>query len=137
MPGAVISAVWQEDGSATVYGRLMSRDGSGEAIAGEGKCLTKIDISSITFSVFDSSAPTPAVNTGIVDKNASVFDTLQTTLDDPAWKFRKGFNFRHDLGPENFPVGGKVYVVEYRIVTSGGAVGWAVYKGSANSVFTS
>lgn len=132
-----VTAEWFEDGSATVYGRLMARDGTGTRIDGQGRCLKKADIASITFKVFDLSAPDTVVNSGTVSIGTCVFDTLQTNTDDSIWKFSQGFNFRHDLGPENFPTGGRVYTVEYKITTTGGAVGWAVYKGPAVSVLSS
>jgi hypothetical protein len=132
-----VVAQWREDGSATVYGRLMARDGTGQAIDGQGKCLTQADVDEITFKVFDEENTATPINTGTVDVATSVFDNLQTTLDDPVWKFSKGFNFRHDLGPTNFPEGDRTITVEYKIVTSGGTVGYAIFRGSVAKVLSS
>lgn len=135
-PGFV-DVTWSEDGSATVYGRLTARDGTGEAIVGQGRCLKHSDVASITFKTYDVEDPDTIVNSGTVDVPGAVFDALQTSDDDPAWPYAKGFNFRHDLAPANFPVGGKTYVVEYKITTNGGTVGWARYRGIAVGVHTS
>ena len=127
-----ITAQWNEDGSATVYGRLMARDATGQSIIGQGKCLTQADLASITYAVFDETEPgTEIVTSGTVTISSSIFDTLQTSDNDPVWSFNRGFNFRHDLGPECFPRGDRTYVVEYKITTTGGTVGWARYKGLA------
>lgn len=133
-----INVAWQEDGSATVYARLMARDATGTAIVGQGKCLKQADLSSITYSVYDDEETgTSAVASGTVTIASSIFDTLKLTADDPVWTFTRGFNFRHDLGPECFPTGDHVYMVEYRITTAGGAVGWARFRGKAESERTS
>lgn len=135
---STVSTVWNEDGSATVYGRLMSRDATGTAISGQGKCLKQADITSITFATYDDEETgTVVINSGTVTITSSIFDTLQLTADDPAWTFTRGFNFRHDLGPENFPIGDHVYVVEYKITTNSGMVGWARFRGKAESGRTS
>lgn len=132
-----VNAVWREDGSATCYARIMARDGTGQSVDGQGKALTQADLSAITFKTFSDENPNTPINSGTVVIATSIFDTLQTTTDDPVWKFSKGFNFRHDLGPENFPEGDTTYTVEYKFVTSGGTVGFAVFRGPATGVFTS
>ena len=131
----VIEASWNEDASATVYGRITARDGTGTVMAGEGKCLKQADLASITYKVFDEAGLEIAADT--VTISTSIFNTLQTTLDDPAWMFTKGFNFRHDLPPTSFPTGDQTYIVEYKFTTTGGTVGFAIYKGRATSVYTS
>ena len=132
----VVQARWREDCSATVYGRLMARDGSGTAIVGQGKCLKRADISSIMFKVYEetSSGTDDLINSGTVNLTTSVFDTLQTSDNDPVWTSKQGFNFRHDLGPENFPLGDRIYTVEYTITTISGYVGKAVYRGPAAGI---
>ena len=132
-----IAVVWREDGSAVVYGRIVSHDGTGESIVGEGKGLKQADLSSITFTTYEDGDPTTSINSGTVTISAAVYDTLQTSSDDPVWTFDRGFNFRHVLTPANFPTGGKTYVVEYKFTTTGGTVGWAIYRGEAKGVHTS
>lgn len=128
---------WNEDGSATVYGRITARDATGTSVPGQGKCLKQADLSSITFRAYDEEDPDTTVNSGTVTVSSSIFDTLQTTADDPAWPFTRGFNFRHDLTPANFPTGDRTYVVEYKFTTTGGTVGWARYRGVATRVNSS
>ena len=132
-----IDTQWYEDGSATVYGRLTAADATGISVVGQGKCLKQADLSSITFKTFDEADPDTIVNSGTVTIASSIFDTLQTSTDDPAWPFDLGFNFRHTLAPANFPTGDKTYVVEYKITTTGGSVGWAVFRGQAMGMHTS
>lgn len=135
--GQPVEVVWREDGSASVYARVVARDGTGSSVAGEGKALKQADLSSVTFRTYEESDPGTAINTGTVTISSSIFDTLQTSTDDPVWTGDYGFNFRHDLAPANFPDGGKVYVVEYKFTTTGGAVAFAVFRGQAVGVHSS
>lgn len=136
MGAKVIDAKWWEDGSATVYGRLMSRDGTGASIIGEGKYLKQADLSSITYKVFETDSGSE-VTTGTVTIADAIFDAPQTSTDDPVWQSVKGFNFRHSLAYTCFPTGGKTYRVEYLFITTGGARGFAVFEGPAEAVLTS
>lgn len=136
---SIVYGTWNEDGSATCYARLMARDGTGVSVAGQGKSLKQADISAITFAVYRGVGgvwPTTMVNSGTVDIASCVFDTLKTSADDSAWTFSTGFNFRHDLDPVNFPEGNQTYTVEYKIVTTGGTVGWALFRGVATVIST-
>lgn len=136
MPAKVVDAKFWEDGSATIYGRLMARDGTGSSVIGEGKYVKQSDLSSITYKVFDVEAGTE-IATGTVTISTSVFDTPQTSTEDPVWQASRGFNFRHDLAHTCFPTGGKVYRVEYLFITTGGTRGFAVFEGPAEAVMTS
>jgi len=136
VPIDFVECRWRENGSATVYGLLVSRDGSGATVDGQGRYLKRADISSITYAVWDDDNLTTAVATGIVTISSSVFDTPQTNSDDPIWKYSHGFNFRHDLGPSNFPTGDHTYTVEYKITGAGGTISWARFRGVAAEVLT-
>ncbi|HYE70399.1 MAG TPA: hypothetical protein VD932_02625 [Aquabacterium sp.] len=138
MPGSLdfVEARWRENSAATVYGILTARDGSGDAIDGKGRYLKQADISSITYAVWDDDDLSTAVATGTVTKTTSIFDTPQTSALDPVWKYSRGYNFRHDLGPSCFPTGDRVYTVEYKITTTGGTVSYARFRGKAYETLT-
>jgi hypothetical protein len=132
-----VEVLWQEDGTATVYGLICARDGSGTSIRGKGKALQRTDITSITFKAYDVEIPEVVINSGTLDKNLTIFDTLQTSDDDSVWQYEQGFNFRHDLAPANFPTGGRKVQIEYTFTTSGGAVGYAKYVGMVDPLYSS
>ena len=134
----IIDVIWNEDGSATVLGRLTARDGTGTAtgVKGEGNWLKQADLSTITFSVYDEADGTQITAPTTVTISSSVLDKPDTT--DVLWtKDATGYNFIHDLGPANFPTGGTIYRVEYKITTNSGAVGWGKYRGPAKTALTS
>jgi hypothetical protein len=126
--------VFNEDGSATALGRITARDGSGAAtgLDGEGNFLQVADVSTITCNVYDLDSDTPdtAIITPTVTVATSVLDTVATT--NVLWtKDSIGYNFIHDLPITAFPTGGNMYLVEYKITTAGGTVGFGRYKGIA------
>ena len=134
------TVVWNEDGSPTVLGRITARDGTGAAtgVDGEGNFLKQADISTITCAIYDRSGTTPevAISTPTVTISTSVLDTVITantiwTMDDT------GYNFLHDLADTAFPTGGSLYVVEYVVTLTGGAVFHGVFEGIARGVITS
>ena len=121
------TGIVREDGSATILGRLVARDGTGAAtgVNGEGNFLKVADISTITCAIFDldSSTPETSISAPDVTVATDVLDTPVTT--NVLWtKDTTGYNFLHDLASTSFPIGGRNYVVEYKITTTGGTVGW-------------
>ena len=135
-----IQVKWQEDGSATCLGRLVAEDGTGAwtGIIGEGNWLKQADLSTITCAVFDldSATPTVATVTPTVTISSAIQDTPVT--DGKIWDLDDvGYNFKHGLASTVFPTGGNRYRVEYKITTTGSAVGWAKFEGVADKVFTS
>lgn len=122
---------WNEDGSATCLARLVARNGSGDAIVGEGKWLEQADVSSITCKVIDESdddteiTPAPTVTPA-----GSIIDTPVT--DGVIWtQDSTGYNFLHDLAYTCFPTGGTMYRVEYYFVLSGGGRFGVGFRGVA------
>ena len=140
---SAFKVAWQEDGTATVLGRITARDGTGTAtgVNGEGNWLKQADISTITCAVFDlsSSTPTTAIATPTVTIATHVLDTPVTT--NVLWTQETGtvtgYNFLHDLPASAFPTGEHIYRAEYKITTTGGAVLWGAFEGPAERVFTS
>jgi hypothetical protein len=130
---------WWEDGSATLYARLAARDGTGALQSSGLRLLKQADFGSpgeLSISVFDLSGDSPTaaiVGPTVLTVSSVVFDTLQTDWEADA----TGYNWRYDLGPTAFPVGGRIYRVELKITTSGGSVGWLKFEGVAESVHTS
>lgn len=135
-----IQVTWREDGSATCLGRLTAEDGTGEwtGVNGEGNFLKQADISTITCAVFDldSSTPTTAASTPTVTISSAIQDPPVT--DGKIWDVDDiGYNFKHTLASTVFTTGGHRYRVEYKTTLTGGSVGWAVFEGQAEGVFTS
>lgn len=140
MPVETIQVKWREDGSATCLGRLTAEDGTGEwtGVNGEGNWLKVADISTITCAVFDmdSSTPTVASATPTVTVATAVQDTPVT--DGKIWDVDDvGYNFKHTLAASVFPTGGHRVRCEYKVTTTGSTVGWAVFEGAVEGVFTS
>lgn len=139
-------AIWREDGTATVVGRLTSRSGSGAATGnnGEGNWAQQADLSSITYAVHDvtDEENISSVTSGTVTISSSVFDTPRTASSSPTmaalWSLdQHGYNFIHDIPPAAFPTAGQTYRVEYKFTFANGAIGWAVFEGQAEGVHTS
>lgn len=121
-----------EDGSVTLLARLMADNGSGDAVAGEGKWLEQADFSTIVCHVYDLSnanaevgtAPTVTVSSVIID--TPVTDGVIWTADST------GYNFKHTVAGTYFPNGGRAYEIEYFATLTGGTTfGWS-YKGVAS-----
>lgn len=135
-----IDAKWREDGSATVLGRLTARDGTGAwtGVNGEGNWLKQADLSTITCAVYDLDTATPT--TATVSPTVTISTSVQDTpvIDGKIWDLDDvGYNFIHDLASTVFATGGHRYKVEYKFTTTGSTVGWAVFEGKAEGVFTS
>lgn len=134
------NVMWDEDGDATVLGRITARNGTGAAtgVDGEGNWLKIADVSTITCKVFDlrSATPSTPITTPTVTVATAVLDTPVTT--NVLWtKDSTGYNFLHDLAASNFPTGEHWYRVEYKVTLSGGAVFFGVYEGPARSIWSS
>lgn len=129
-----------EDGSATALARLVARDATGAAtgISGEGKWIKQADLSAITCAIYDLNSATPdtATSTPTVTISSAVIDTPVT--DGVIWdEDLTGYNFLYDFPANSFPIGGRLYRVEFKVTTTGNAVLWLVYEGVALAVRTS
>lgn len=82
--------------------------------------LTEADVDEITWHSVDKAAPTTIVEDGTLDPADVMFDTLQTTDDNPDWKFSDGYNFGAEIPGSAFPLGNKTYVL---VITVTPAVG--------------
>lgn len=132
-------ANWNEDGSATVLARLTARTGSGTATgeAGEGNWLKIVDVSTITYNVYDldGTTPTTAISSGSLTVASVVIDTPVTA--NTLWTFDTvGYNFLHDLAANTFPDAHR-YRLEYTVTLSGGAVVHGIFEGPAREVWSS
>lgn|SRR3990167_4032548 len=127
---------WNEDGSATVLGRLTARNGTGTAtgVDGEGNFIEQADVSTITCKVFDLDGdPDTATSTPTVTISDAILDTPVTT--NVIWtKDAYGYNFIHDLDSTLFPTGDHRYEVEYKITLTGGAIFHGTFIGPARPV---
>lgn len=82
------------------------------------------EVASVTLNVFDVSAanttPGTAVDgpTALTVDTSLIFDTLQTSADNAAYtRDDDGYNFEHTYdGTTVFDEGGKLYLLEYKIV---------------------
>lgn len=85
----------------------------------DGTDIQQADINAITYKVYDVETRTQT-GTGNVVVASSVFDTLQTSANDPRWSGdAAGFNFAHVVPGASFPVSGKQYEVQYSFDPSG------------------
>ena len=129
---------WNEDGTATIQGRVIARDGTGATVAGEGKLVKMADLSSITIKVFNISADPPTETyTATLTISAVIFDSLQT---DATWVptvDSTGFNFSADIPASAFPTGDQKYRAEVKYTTTGSSIGWGRWEGLAAGVYTS
>ena len=131
---------WNEDSTATVLGRITARNGSGVAtgIAGEGKWLQQADVDSITYKIFDLNSATPdtPIKTATATVSTVVLDTVVTSTE--IWtKDAIGYNFLHDLAAGDFPTGDRIFVLEYVVTLTGGAVFHGVYRGPCKPIRSS
>lgn len=98
-----------EDSGVSLMARIQGNDAAN---------VQQADITSIKRSVYDGETIIGLdVTLTLVDV---VFDTLQT---DARWTFDStGYNFKDDVVATVFPVGDKVYRVEYKFTPASGAV---------------
>jgi len=130
---------WREAATATVLARLTSRTGTGTAtgVKGEGNWVRQADLVSIAYQAFDESSDNAEVTAGpqTVSIAGTVLDTPVTST--ALWTAdTTGYNFLHDLPPATFPEGGHLYRVEYKFTFTGGAIGFAVFRGEALEVLS-
>jgi hypothetical protein len=128
---------WNEDGGATVLGRITARDGSGAAtgISGEGNWLEPADVATITCKVFDldSATPNTAFATPTVTVVTSVVDPPVTST--AIWTLDStGYNFIHDLAASNFPTGKHRIRVEYEVTLTGGGKFHGAFTGRVKPI---
>ena len=138
--GAEIKVHWNEDGDATVMGRITARNTNRNAtgVDGEGYWIDDSDVTSVERNIFDLDGETPdtAVGTGTLTVSTVVVaptgsDNILWTVDDI------GYNFIDDIPAANFPVGNRRYRIEYTFTLSGGAVFHASYEGQAKPIRSS
>ena len=129
-----IDVTWNEDGSATILGRVTSRSGSGAAtgVDGEGNWVQQSDLSSIPCAVFDVSNANTSIATPSVTISSVILDTPVTT--NVIWTIDStGYNFIVDLAAASFPIGGHIYAVEYYFTATGGENWPSRYQGEAKA----
>jgi hypothetical protein len=128
---------WWEDGSATLYARLIAPDGTG-ALQSDGSRLIKVaDLAVATglaLKVFDTGT-SPSVETHTVAHVVS--DVLDDTLATNWGEDSVGYNYSYLVPATAFPNGGKTYLAELRIETTGGGVGYVQWEGPAENVHRS
>lgn len=126
---------FSEDGSATLLGRVTSRDGTGAVQSSGRKLLKQADLSSVTWKVFDlsSAAPDTAIVSATLTIASVIFDTLQTDWDVDT----TGYTFKYDVASTVFTEGGHEYQAEVKFTTTGGTVAWGRWKGRAEPVRSS
>ncbi len=133
------SAVISEDGDVTLLARVSARNGSGATspVAAEGTLIQQADVSSLALSQYDSSG-TATGNTSTPVIATSIYDTLQTSTDDPIWNnLTSGGNVAVDVSGTWFPDPNTLTIVELLITLSGGAkivVSWQLTTNSLLSV---
>jgi hypothetical protein len=136
----IIACEFWEDGAATCLARVTADDASGSAtgISGEGKWIRQADLSSISCAVFDESSSTPdtAIATPSIVVSSVIIDTPVT--DGVLWDVDPiGYNFKCVMAAASFPTGSHIYRIEFKFTTTGSAVFWVVFRGSAKPVRTS
>ncbi len=132
----IFTVQWNEDGDATVLGRITARTGSGGAtgVEGEGNWLLAADVSSIERKVFDLDGSTPDTPV-ITSLTVATSVVVATGTDNVIWvKDDVGYNFIDDIPASSFPTGGNRYRVEYKVTLAGGSVFHGIYEGQASSI---
>lgn len=129
-PTDVYPAIWQQNGTCILLGRITAADGTGAATggAGEGNWIKQADISAITCKVFDRSV-SGSTPTTVSITTAAILDTPVTSS--VLWtQDAVGYNFEFTLPATAFP-SAHSYQVEVKITTTGGAVAYGKWEGSA------
>lgn len=104
-------AVVFEDSGLTLMARIVGND---------GEYIKQADFGTITYAVHDSDGAEVTASTSLTPANV-IFDTLQTSGDDPRWPHGDvGFNFAFVLPAASSPTGGKTNLVEVKFVPSSG-----------------
>lgn len=132
-----IYGLWNEDGTATIQGRIVARNASGTIVAGEGRCLQQADLSEVSVKVFALTTVATETYTATLTISSVIFDTLQV---DATWVpviDSTGYNFQADLPVSAFPTGEVRYRAEVKFTMTNGSVGWGRWEGIATGVYTS
>lgn len=116
----------------TFMARLTGKDNNNNRLV-----LAQANFSSITYSVYDSSAGT-LVNSGTLTISSVIFNALQTGSLGNIWTQDSiGFNFLATLpASSNFPSGGKVYLLSITFTLVGGQVFVVTFSNVTRSVAT-
>jgi hypothetical protein len=126
---AITATVW-EDGSPVVMMRVLDKN---------KVPITQGGTSTINWKAVDQDDPTTDVvaSTPLTVANV-VFDTLQTTTDDPRWTVDSsakpgedgynGYNFLYQLPPTAVPDGKKTYIVQFQFTDSASVVSFGEVK---------
>lgn len=118
--------VWQ-NGGASFLARLRSSSGS---------LLTQATTSSITCIVHDMTLDgQTTIITPTITVASVIYDTLQTGTQ---WtKDSTGYNFKYDIAATAFPSAGHIYVTQFKVTPSSGAVFFFQYMNSSLETFSS
>lgn len=128
---AAIEVDLLEDASATFMARVESRPTAPGAL---GTPLVQADVSTIVYTVYDVTAA--AAVTGHSGQSLTVSSVVFNTLQ--GWDTDTiGHNFRATLAGTAFPVGGNTYQVEFKFTMADGTVGFVIFNGEAEAIYTS
>ena len=114
---AFVRAQAFEDSGFTIIARVVGNAGTN---------ITQASLSTITYSVYDTSTGTVVTGHNAVALTIStvVFDTLQT---DAVWTFdATGYNYKHTVEATALPTGGTVYIYEAKVTPVSGPVFWII-----------
>jgi hypothetical protein len=104
--------------------RVVSPDGSGQVVAGEGKAILPGDVSTIACTVYDQDSQTPGAPFTVAITSAAILSTL-TVANNWAQQDNIGYNFFFVVPGSNFAVAGHTYKIVFEITTTGGTpLGW-------------
>jgi hypothetical protein len=128
MAGRTVSGACDQGGACTVYGRLAALDAHGKNVnPGEGNCLLQGDVASLSWTISNTTdIPKTIEATGTLNPTTVIFNTLQTSANDPGYKGDlKGFNFKFTLPTGVLIKGARTYLFQLKIVTMGNSTGYA------------
>lgn len=114
-----------EDEPLTIMARIATDDddatGAATGADGEGYFLRVADIDSLTCKVFDldgEDPDTPIATLSLVVADV-IFDTPKDTSTNVIWTIDEyGYNFKHKISHEYFPIGDRRYRAEYVAILS-------------------
>ena len=103
------SIIW-EDSGYTVLARILGHDGSE---------VQQADVSTIAWTISESTDPATVVASGTLSVAAVIYDTLQTS-DDRWSRDTTGFNFAAPMAATSVPSGNKTYQLLYTFTPASG-----------------
>ncbi len=115
-----------EDGSVVVAARLTT--GTPAKVF-----LKQVNISSITYGVFDNKDGSVVIASGTVIAVADAISDTPLDWDCDAL----GYNFLFTFPAASFPTGGVRYKTEVKVTLTGNHVGWITFTNKAKALFTS